>query len=81
MIVYCIDLDGTAFKNPKEVRKLYEHRTSFILLFTARSEKVREQTIKKLQKLNIPYHALVMGKPRADVYIDDRNAGGLQWPK
>lgn len=81
MIVYCIDIDGTALSYPQEVQYLYEQSSAFIILFTARSESIRDQTVKELREANIPYHALIMGKPRADFYIDDRNEGGLKWPK
>ena len=81
MRVFIIDVDGTALANPEEVRKLYEDPQHFICLFTARSESIRKQTVEELHKAGVPYHALVMGKPRGDVYIDDRNVGGLKWPR
>ena len=81
MRVFVIDIDGTALKYPEQVRKLYENPRHFILLYTARSESMRKQTIQQLNKRNVPYHALRMDKPRGDCYIDDKNMGGLKWPK
>ena len=74
-------MDGTALQCPEKVRALYENPNHLIIIHTARSEKIRVQTEKELLQKNIPYHALVMGKLRADVYIDDKNQGGLQWPE
>ena len=79
MNVISIDIDGTALKYPEKVNDLYENPNNFIVLYTARSSKIRSQTEKELEELTIKYHALVMDKIRADVYIDDKNAGGLNW--
>ncbi len=80
MRVYAIDLDGCALSHPSKVRKLYDNKENLIIIYTARNPTMREQTERELRETNIPYHALVMGKLRADVYIDDKNQGGLQWP-
>jgi hypothetical protein len=80
MRVIAIDIDRTALAEPERVRALYECRDNFIVLHTARSEAIREETVQQLQLAGVPYHALVMGKLRADVYVDDKNQGGLQWP-
>ena len=79
MHVIAIDFDATASQWPEKVNALYENPTNFIVIYTARSESIRKKTEEQLQVLGIRYHALAMGKLRADVYIDDRNAGGLQW--
>lgn len=81
MNVIAIDLDGTARAYPEKVNKLYEVQDNFIVIYTARSEELRKKTEEELRMMGIRYHALVMGKLRADVYIDDKNAGGLQWPQ
>ena len=81
MKVYMIDVDGTALKYPEKVRSLYEDKNNFILLSTSRSESIRKDTVRELRALDVPYHALCMDKPRADVYIDDKNEGGLKWPE
>ena len=79
MKVISIDIDGTALEFPEKVNTLYEDKENFIVLYTARSSKIREDTIKELNKKQIKYHALCMDKIRADIYIDDKNAGGLNW--
>ena len=79
MKVIAIDLDGTALNNPKKVNQLYENSNNFIVIHTARSFRIRKQTELELTKAGISYHALVMDKVRADIYIDDKNAGGLKW--
>lgn len=81
MKVIAIDLDGTAKKYPQKVNALYEDPENFIVIYTARSPTIRKSTETELASLGIRYHALVMGKLRADVFIDDRNAGGLIWPE
>lgn len=81
MKVIAIDFDGTASSYPEKVNELYECKENFIVIYTARSPIIREKTIQDLQQLGIRYHALVMGKLRADIYIDDKNEGGLQWHK
>lgn len=79
MKVIAIDLDGTALVRPGLVNLLYENPNNFIVIYTARSKSIREKTEEELLAAGIKYHALVMEKMRADVYIDDKNAGGLQW--
>lgn len=80
MKVIAIDFDGTAKQWPDRVNALYENPDNFIVIYTARSEAIREVTERQIASLGIRYHALVMGKLRADIYIDDRNQGGLKWP-
>lgn len=80
MFVIAIDIDGTALSHPEKVRELYECPGNLIVLHTSRSESIRRETEQELKNQTIPYHALVMGKLRADVYIDDKNEGGLRWP-
>lgn len=79
MRVIAIDFDGTASQWPEKVNELYEDSTNFIVIYTARSESIRTETVEQLRELGIRYHALAMGKLRADVYIDDKNVGGLKW--
>ena len=58
-----------------EVNRLFAegHR---ILLYTARGSTTgivwRDLTERQLKEWSINYHALFMGKPTADVYIDDK---------
>lgn len=47
-----------------------------IVLFTARGSKSgidwRDLTVSQLGKWGVQYHELIMGKPHADYYIDDK---------
>lgn len=79
MKVIAIDIDGTALADPDKVRALYEDKNNVIVLHTARSSAIRKITEDAMHAAGIPYHALVMDKLRADVYIDDKNSGGLNW--
>jgi len=79
MRVIAIDFDGTARISPEKVNTLYENPNNLIVIHTSRSSSIRQETERELFILGIKYHALVMDKLRADVYIDDKNAGGLQW--
>ncbi len=81
MQVIAIDLDGTALQYPNEVNNLFENPNNFIVIYTARSSNIRTQTEKELRAVGVKYHALIMEKVRADIYIDDKNAGGLRWVK
>jgi len=79
MKIWAIDLDGTLGRQGKPIRKninkcnkLYEGKFNFIIIYTARNETAREETLEYLKKLGVNYHLLVMEKLKADVYIDDR---------
>ena len=54
-----------------------------ILLFTARGTVTgidwRELTEKQLNEWGVQYHSLYMGKPAADVYIDDKAFNAQVW--
>lgn len=80
MIIVAVDFDGTASENPEEVNELYNKKDYLVIIHTARPNSIRKQTEKELQDLGIQYHALVMDKLLADIYVDDRNVGGLKWP-
>jgi len=43
-----------------------------IIIFTGRHWRHLELTKKQLMNCNVKYDALILGKPIADVYIDDR---------
>jgi len=62
-----------------EITKLMNDRTNFIVIHTARRKDQRGFVESVLNQEGIPYHAIVMEKLRADVYIDDKNVGGLKW--
>lgn len=56
-----------------------------IILFTARGTTTgidwRNLTEKQLEEWGVLYHVLLLGKPEADVYVDDRgtNADDFEW--
>lgn len=85
-MIYTVDIDGTlCIESPqwwhyakatpiteaiKKVNSLFGLGHT-IILFTARYEKDRIVTKIWLDKYKVRYHKLVMGKPRADIYIDN----------
>ena len=88
-MTFSIDLDGTLTNSPgiryteyysaepnyeliAKVNKLYDegHR---IIIFTARHTSDRIVSTKWLEDHKVKYHELILGKPLADYYIDDRN--------
>jgi uncharacterized HAD superfamily protein len=56
-----------------------------ILLYTARGSTTgidwRETTEAQLRRWHVRYHELVMGKPTADVYIDDKAINFDDWKR
>lgn len=54
-----------------------------ILLYTARGATTgidwREVTMRQLEDWNVSYHELFMGKPTADIYVDDRAINSADW--
>ena len=54
-----------------------------IYLYTARGSTTgidwREYTQEQLQRWGVTYHQLVLGKPTADVYIDDKAINIRDW--
>lgn len=74
MIVIGIDIDGCALEHPEKVNKLYHKKNTFIFLNTSRPEIMREVTVKELRQKGIKYNSLIMCKPKASYYIDDKNA-------
>jgi carbamoyl-phosphate synthase large subunit len=93
--IYCIDIDGTictelceykdAIPITKVINKinlLYDDG-NYIKLFTARGSKSktnwRELTEKQLKEWGVKYHELILGKPYADYYIDNKAIDVLDW--
>lgn len=66
------------------VNQLYEQGNR-ILLYTARGATTgidwRELTERQMKEWNVRYHELFMGKPTADVYIDDKAINLLHWKR
>jgi hypothetical protein len=56
-----------------------------IVLYTARGSTTginwREATVKQLRAWGVKYHQLVLGKPHADLYIDDKAVHVDDWLK
>ena len=59
----------------KIINKLYDEGNT-IIFFTARGyvTKIdwRELTLNQLDEWNVKYHELILGKPHADIYVDDK---------
>lgn len=84
-MTYCFDIDGTIcndtdghyeFCTPyaervRLIRGLYSSGHT-IIIHTARSSKRLGLTVDQLASWKVPYHHLIMGKPKADLYIDDK---------
>jgi hypothetical protein len=64
------------------VNKLYEEGHE-ITLFTARGTVTgidwRELTEKQLRKWGVRYHKLILGKPHADYFIDDKGVSDREF--
>jgi capsule biosynthesis phosphatase len=85
-MVICCDLDGTltleteghdyANRTPRisMIHKIRQwcHDGHQIILCSARLKIDRKITILWLKKYHVPYHELILGKPKADIYIDDK---------
>jgi hypothetical protein len=67
-----------------QVNRLYE-KGERIVLYTARGATTgidwRELTKRQLEEWGVRYHELFMGKPTADVYIDDKALNLLDWQR
>ena len=88
-MTYCFDIDGTLCTDTKGcyslckplmgrveyVKYLYAAGHT-IVLHTARSPERQKFTIEQLSSWGIPYHKLQMGKPKADLYIDNQGVSG-----
>ncbi len=56
----------------KKVNQLYDQGHK-IIINTARHWRDYEATIEWLKKYGVKYHSLIMAKPLADYYVDDKN--------
>lgn len=85
-MIFCFDIDGTIcgqgsppYEIPPEpfidrinkINELYSDGHT-IILFTARHWNYLQSTLKQLLEWGVKYHTVAMGKPFADVYVDDR---------
>ena len=95
MTIFCVDIDGVICNNeglyqdrvPNEaaiarVNRLYDEGHT-ILMFTGRGSRTkidwRELTEKQLKEWGVKHHELIMGKPHADWFIDDRAINVRDW--
>lgn len=85
---FVVDIDDTLLYSEKYSKTKYKiHSSNYnlirklnnlyregneIILWTGRHWNDLELTIKQLKKYKIKYHTLIMGKPVADYYIDDK---------
>lgn len=84
-MIYCFDIDNTICATDEGdykssipgkdqiaiINDLYE-RGNTIILHTARNKNFTELTKNQLDRWAVKYHTLILGKPFADLYIDDR---------
>ena len=86
----CSDTDGN-YPNAQpfpdviaEINRLYTDGHQ-IVLYTARGSTTeidwRELTEHQVKEWGIQYHALFMGKPTADIYIDDKAVSLKEWKR
>jgi hypothetical protein len=65
-----------------QINSLYNNGHT-ILLFTARGSTTgidwRELTEKQMRDWGVHYHKLILGKPEADLYIDDKGMSIDEW--
>ena len=82
---FVFDIDGVIcketkpYENAKPIKKiinlinhLYEDKNCRVILYTARDKKYKQATREWMKKNNVNYHELVFGKPKGEVYIDDK---------
>tara|TARA_A100000164_G_scaffold228593_1_gene202741 strand:+ start:3194 stop:3490 length:297 start_codon:yes stop_codon:yes gene_type:complete len=84
----CTNTDGEyllarPYKNRiKKINKLFETENK-IIFYTARGSTTgidwEEQTISQLKSWGVKYHELYLGKPTADVYVDDKHKDLFNW--
>ncbi|HHT9158257.1 MAG TPA: hypothetical protein ACFYEH_00195 [Candidatus Brocadiaceae bacterium] len=76
------DLAAPFYERIAVVNALYE-AGHVIKLFTARGSTTgidwREVTEGQMRVWNVRYHFLIMGKPEADIFIDDKSVNADQW--
>jgi len=67
-----------------EVNRLFNEGHQ-ILLYTARGSTTgivwRELTERQMKEWGVNYHALYLGKPTADIYIDDKGMDFADWKR
>ena len=87
-MIYCIDVDGTLctlsnhYVDAKPIKKMIDKVNALydaghtIKIYTARGQATgvsyTDLTRKQLEEWEVKYHHLIMGKPSADIYVDDK---------
>ena len=96
-IRYCFDIDGTIcstnchYKDAKpyddvieKINSLY-NSGNIIILFTSRGTGSgidwTDFTKKQVDDWGVKYHELLLGKPRYDIFVDDRAINNEEWYK
>jgi len=82
---FVFDIDGVIcketkpYENAKPIKKiidfincLYDDDNYKVILYTARDKKYKQITKEWMKKNNVNHHELVFGKPKGEIYIDDR---------
>jgi len=86
-MTYCFDIDDTILfsdfdgesyylrtanrKLVDKINRLYDNENE-IIIYTGRHWKHLLLTIKQLKEISLKYHTLILGKPVADFYVDDK---------
>ena len=94
---YCFDIDGTIcttdcdYSEAKPFRGVIKHINKLfnegqtIIFFTSRGSKSGKDwynfTKSQIEKWGVKYHKLILGKPQADIFIDDRAVNIDDWCK
>jgi len=90
--VIVFDLDGVICEEIKPYRKAKVRKEvkeklnqlakdNKIIIYTSRRKKDEKLTKQWLKENKIQYHKLVLGKPKGDLYVDDKGIGVEEWLK
>jgi len=83
----CVDFDGTIYTgvglNPGCVEALTRLRQTYrIAIYSARLTDTERQQMKEFLDANqVPYDEILLPKPDADFYIDDKGVRFTSWEK
>ncbi|MDP4091430.1 MAG: hypothetical protein Q8930_19470 [Bacillota bacterium] len=71
--------DRPVISDALDAIRLLRQKEFKIILYTARFNHQKDETIEWLNKNNIEYDKIIFGKPRALLYIDDRGYRFKDW--
>ena len=87
---YCFDIDGTIcstnceYEDAKPYKEVV-NKINIIILFTSRGTGSgidwTDFTKKQVDSWGVKYHELLLGKPRYDIFVDDRAINNEEWYK